>query len=169
MGRRDHDPAAASRPRVARGVVFALLPATWALLFGVAPRAIGRRGANLGWRGGRPAAVNRLGVIPLAIGAAGLGWCLGEHYAPGETAPVSLVPEKLIARGPYRLSRNPMYVCEQAMLLGWTVYYGSPGLLAGAAALGAGMRYAVSREEKTLVSRFGDSWREYASKVPRWL
>ena len=61
-----------------------------------------------------------------------------------------------------------MYVCEQAMLLGWTLYYGSPGLLAGATVLGAGMRYAVSREEQTLVSRFGDSWREYASKVPRW-
>jgi protein-S-isoprenylcysteine O-methyltransferase Ste14 len=62
-----------------------------------------------------------------------------------------------------------MYVCEQTIVLGWTIYYGSPRLLAGMAALGAGMRYAVGREERTLDSRFGDSWREYASEVPRWL
>jgi protein-S-isoprenylcysteine O-methyltransferase Ste14 len=94
---------------------------------------------------------------------------LAVHYAPGETVPVSLVPENLISRGPYRFSRNPMYVCEQALLLGWTVYFGSPGLLFGASALGAGMQYAVGREERTLEERFGDSWREYASRVPRWI
>lgn len=79
------------------------------------------------------------------------------------------MPESRIARGPYRFSRNPMYVCEQAVLLGWTIYFGSPGLLVGMAALGAGMRYAVAREERTLEGRFGDSWRDYASKVPRWI
>lgn len=99
----------------------------------------------------------------------GLGWCLAVHYVPGEDVPVSLVPENLIARGPYRLSRNPMYVCEQMVLLGWTLYFGNAGLLAASMALGAGMRYAVIREERTLARRFGDSWHEYAAKVPRWI
>lgn len=82
---------------------------------------------------------------------------------------MSLVPEHLIAKGPYRVSRNPMYVCEQAVLLGWATYFGSPGLLAVMSVLGAGMRYAVGREERTLEHRFGDAWREYSSKVPRWI
>ncbi|HET6966174.1 MAG TPA: isoprenylcysteine carboxylmethyltransferase family protein [Acidimicrobiales bacterium] len=82
---------------------------------------------------------------------------------------MSLVPDHLIARGPYRFSRNPMYVCEQTVLLGWTLYFGSPSLLAIMSGLGAGMRYAVGREERTLQARFGDSWRDYASQVPRWI
>ena len=61
-----------------------------------------------------------------------------------------------------------MYVCEQAVAVGWTVYFGSPGLLGAMSALGAAMRYAFSREEQTLESRFGDSWPEYTSRVPRW-
>ena len=149
--------------------MFASSVFAWLGLFVAIPLAIGRRGRKLGWRRERPSLVNRAGVVPLGLGAAGLGWCLASHYAPGETAPVSLVPESLIAKGPYRFSRNPMYVCEQTVLLGWTIYFGSPGLLAGMAALGAAMRYAVGREERTLEDRFGDAWRQYASRVPRWI
>lgn len=83
--------------------------------------------------------------------------------------PVSLVPERLIATGPYRFSRNPMYVCEQSILFGWILYFGSPGLGAGATVLGAAMRYAVHREERTMAERFGESWRDYAATVRRWI
>jgi protein-S-isoprenylcysteine O-methyltransferase Ste14 len=158
------------RPRVPQGVAFAFAVSALFGVYGFVPWLIGRRGAKVGWRNGRPSALNRAGLIPLGLGAAGLAWNLAVHFAPGETTvPVSLVPENLISRGPYRFSRNPMYVCEQALLLGWTVYFGSPGLLFGASALGAGMQYAVGREERTLEERFGDSWREYASRVPRWI
>ena len=82
---------------------------------------------------------------------------------------VSLTPEKLISTGPYRFSRNPMYVSEEATLIGWTLYFGSPGLLALSLAVAAAMRYAVSREEETLRERFGESWEQYAAAVRRWL
>jgi len=62
-----------------------------------------------------------------------------------------------------------MYVSEEAVLIGWSLYFGSPGLLGCSVALAAAMRYAVGREEKTLEGRFGESWLEYAAKVPRWL
>jgi protein-S-isoprenylcysteine O-methyltransferase Ste14 len=168
MGGQSEDAELVERPRVTRGVVFGFSVLSWLGIFVLAPWAIGRRGPNVGWRRGRPSTLNRAGLVPLGLGAAGLGWCLAVHYAPGEQVPLSLVPESLIATGPYRLSRNPMYVCEQALLLGWTVYFGSPSLLAGMSALGGAMRYAVAREEKTLAGRFGDSWRDYASRVPRW-
>lgn len=142
---------------------------SWMGLFVLLPVTIGRRGPNFGWRRRSPSVLNRAGAVPLVLGATGLGWCLASHYEPGERVPLSLVPEALIAKGPYRISRNPMYACEQAVLVGWTVYFGSPVLLAGAVCLGGAMRYAVGREEKTLESRFGDSWRDYASKVPRWV
>lgn len=157
------------RPRVGRGAVFAFSVISWFAIFGLVPWLIGRRGRKLGWQGSRPSVLNRLGIIPFGLGVVGLGWCLVAHYEPGDSVAVSLVPENLIAKGPYRRSRNPMYVCEEAVLLGWTIYYGSPELLAGMSALGAAMRYAVGREERTLEDGFGDSWREYASQVRRWI
>jgi len=154
---------------MARSGVFAFSVLSWLGIFGVIPWLVGRRGIRVGWRQGRPSGVNLTGIIPLSIGMGGLGWCLASHFEPGEKVSVSLVPESLIARGPYRRSRNPMYVCEQTILLGWTIYFGSPNLLLGQSALGAAMRYAVGREEQTLGDKFGDSWREYAAQVPRWI
>ena len=169
MGGASQADTVSGRPRLSRGVVFLFSVCAWLVIFVRVPWAIGRRGFKFGWRQGRPSSVNRVGVIPLGLGAAGLGWCLAAHYAPGDEVAVSLVPEELIAKGPYRFSRNPMYVCEQAVLLGWTIYFGSPRILAGQSLLGVAMRYAVSREERTLEDRFGDSWREYASNVRRWI
>lgn len=148
-------------------VVFSIV--SWMIVFGGLPIRIASRGRRVGWGAGRPGPFNRLGLVVLGLGASGLVWCLASHYGPGETVPVSLTPEKLIRRGPYRFSRNPMYVSEEVTLIGWTVYFGSPSLLAFSLGVGAAMRYAVSREEGTLLDRFGESWQQYAASVPRWL
>ena len=107
--------------------------------------------------------------MPLGLGAAGWAWSLANHYEAGGTVPASLLPERLIATGPYKFSRNPMYVSEGAMLFGWALYFGNLRLLARSAAFVGAVRYAVSREERTLEARFGDAWQEYTSDVPRWL
>lgn len=158
-----------SRPRATRAQAVVSSLGSWVAIFAVLPIAIGRRDRKAGWKAGRPGLINRLGVLPLGLGAAGLVWCMGEHYRPGETVEVSLVPENLIASGPYRFSRNPMYVSEQAMLLGWVLYFGSPRVMGCSVALGGAMRYAVGREERTLIEQFGDQWKEYSAKAPRWL
>ena len=169
MGGPLENTGSSTRPRVTRRVVFAFSLLSWLGIFGLVPWLVGSTGRKVGWRLGRPAAVNRVGLVALGAGASGLGWCLTAHYDPGEKVAVSLVPDTLIAKGPYRFSRNPMYVCEQALLLGWAVYFGSPGLVVGMSVLAGAMRYAVAREERTLEGRFGESWREYAAKVPRWV
>ena len=157
------------RPRASRGEVVAFSVGSWLVLFALLPWALGRRGRKAGWRADEPGLLNRTGLLVLAFGAGGLGWCLASHYSPGETIPVSLVPENLIRSGPYRFSRNPMYVSEQLLLLGWAVYFGSPALLGGSGVLAGLMRYAVGREERTLRREFGASWEEYANRVPRWI
>ncbi len=141
----------------------------WLALFFALPMTIGARGSHVGWRDGRSGSWNRLGLVSVSAGTAGLLWCMVAHYRPGTTVKVSLTPEFLIGEGPYRFSRNPMYVCEQAIWEGWAMYFGSPALLASGAVLGGAMHYAVGREEKTLRNRFGSSWDEYANRVRRWL
>jgi protein-S-isoprenylcysteine O-methyltransferase Ste14 len=105
----------------------------------------------------------------MALGAAGLTWCMLEHYPRGETVAVSLVPETLLGAGPYRFSRNPMYVSELTLWFGCSQYGGSPVSLGGGVAFAVLMRYAIGREEQTLVAEFPDEWRDYADRVRRWL
>ena len=148
-------------PRLGRGSALVLSGIASCAAYVALPIAIARDGPRVGWLGGRPGPANRLGLLLVGLGAAGLGWCFVVHYPPGETVAVSLTPERLLASGPYQHSRNPMYVSEQAMLLGWALFCGSPVLLGYNAAIAAVMRQFVRREEQTLEARFGQSWREY--------
>jgi protein-S-isoprenylcysteine O-methyltransferase Ste14 len=158
-----------ARPRVPRPAAWAFSTTAWLVVFALLPVTVARRGRRFGWRNGRPGAVNLVGLVGIGVGAAGWASCVAAQYASRESVPMSLVPETLAASGPYGVSRNPMYVSEQVVVLGWAALFGSPRVLGGAAALAAGMRYAVSREEKTLETRFGDAWDEYAARVPRWI
>lgn len=157
------------RRRVTRPVAIVGSISAWFVLFLVLPVTIARRDRRRGWDEGRSGRWNRLGLVPLGVGTAGLMWCMLAHYRPGETVEVSLTPEVLLGTGPYRFSRNPMYVSEQAVWMGWATYFGSPILFGTGLALGGAMRYAISREERTLRSQFGGLWEEYAERVPRWL
>ena len=79
-------------------------------------------------------------------------------------------PTTLHTDGPYRFSRNPMY-------LGWTLAILGPGffagswLLLGAATLAAVVTHyrVVAGEERFLSERFGDEYETYRRAVRRWL
>jgi protein-S-isoprenylcysteine O-methyltransferase Ste14 len=135
------------------------------------PWLIASFGARHGWVGGAPGAWNLLGAAPMAAGAAWLLWVMPLHL--GRTpARVKLewTPGYLLERGPYAWSRNPMYVGELLLWLGQAILYGSLGVLAGGALLALAMRFgAIPREERALEARFGERYRDYARRVPRWL
>jgi protein-S-isoprenylcysteine O-methyltransferase Ste14 len=119
-----------------------------------------------------PAAIRQAGLGCVGLGAAGLAWSLAQHFkaAPaGGYEVVARAPEYLLRSGPYRFSRNPMYVAELGMWAGWTLLFANP-VLGGATALWAlAMRYAVTLEEAALAARFGDAWQQYAAQTPRWI
>jgi protein-S-isoprenylcysteine O-methyltransferase Ste14 len=119
-----------------------------------------------------PAGVRRAGVGCVGLGAAGLTWSLAQHFkaAPeGGYEVIARAPEYLLRSGPYRFSRNPMYVAELGMWTGWTLLFANP-ILGGATALWAfAMRHSVTLEEQALAARFGDAWRDYTAQTPRWL
>ena len=76
----------------------------------------------------------------------------------------------LVASGPFALVRNPLYLGNIALWVGFTM---SAGLLwfAPVVLLLLGFEYhAIVRWEETLLeSRLGDAYRAYAARVPRWL
>jgi protein-S-isoprenylcysteine O-methyltransferase Ste14 len=117
------------------------------------------------------AGVRAAGAVPLVGGAGLVAWALAGHYrsAPGGSFAFSLTPEYLLEGDPYRFSRNPMYVGELAIWTGWSMLLGSRRVAAAAVLAGVGARRAIAVEERTLESRFGDAWRRYASRVPRWI
>jgi protein-S-isoprenylcysteine O-methyltransferase Ste14 len=98
------------------------------------------------------------------------GWCLllfarqRTGLLPGQ------VTTLLLREGPYRLSRNPLYVGLLALYLGTGLILSSWGVLVLAPAAWAGLWWgAVTPEEKYLAARLGDGYVEYCRAVPRWL
>jgi protein-S-isoprenylcysteine O-methyltransferase Ste14 len=111
------------------------------------------------------------GFIPLGAGVALLMACVREFYVAGRgTLAPWTPPRDLVVTGPYRFSRNPMYVAVLLILIGWAVAFRS-WLLAGyALAVGIGFHLrVVFGEEPWLARTFGDQWARYRARVPRWL
>jgi protein-S-isoprenylcysteine O-methyltransferase Ste14 len=76
----------------------------------------------------------------------------------------------LVTEGPFRYSRNPIYVALTLLYLGvaflvnalWILLLVVPALVV--------IRYGViAREEAYLTRKFGDPYRQYTAQVRRWL
>ena len=160
-----------SHPRsVSRRMAFILVFAVGVPLgHGVAPWAISLLSARRGWDASGPGIWNLVGLLPIALGIAGLVWIAVAAFARTPQRVLLPHPAFLLTSGPYAYSRNPMYVTELALWFGWAVFYGSVGVLIGftifLTVLVSGVRY----EERLLDARFGDAYRAYRSKVPRWI
>ena len=142
------------------------------IVWEVAPWAISLLTTRYGWVAGRPSRWNLLGLIPILVGNIGFIWGLTLHSSesPSEGMEWELDKSYLLMRGPYAISRNPMYLSELTLLFGWVVFYGSLTLVIAFAVWWIFFKfYAVPLEERTLEAHFGEAYREYKNKVPRWL
>ena len=76
----------------------------------------------------------------------------------------------LVAAGIYRLSRNPIYLGDLAVLVAWAVFLAAPWMLAGPVVFMAYIgRFQIAPEERALADRFGEAYRDYRMVVRRWL
>jgi protein-S-isoprenylcysteine O-methyltransferase Ste14 len=113
-------------------------------------------------------AIQIAGGVAFAIGAGLAGWSLlifrraATTTVPGETS------RELVTRGPYRLTRNPMYV---GLIL---AYLGEEGLLAQIWPLlflpvaVAYVNWFVLPVEEAALKTF-DGYSEYRARVRRWI
>lgn len=79
-------------------------------------------------------------------------------------------PKTLIKEGPYRLSRNPIYLALVMLTLASAIGKGSViGLVAAAMLWRILDRRFAQTEETLLVDTFGDEARAYLAQTRRWL
>ena len=114
--------------------------------------------------------VHLVGLIPLIVGSVGLPWCVRDFYIVGKgTLAPWAPPQHLVIVGLYRYSRNPMYVSVMLVLLGWATTFASPELFVYLLCVAAAFHLrVVYGEEPWLARRYGDAWRAYIERVPRW-
>src|SRR5690606_6144986 len=87
-----------------------------------------------------------------------------------EILPASKTNRVLITRGPFRFSRNPMYLGIQLMLIGFAVMLGPLLVFVSTALFFALMHFTfVPFEEEKMHRQFGDSFDVYTRQVRRWL
>jgi protein-S-isoprenylcysteine O-methyltransferase Ste14 len=158
-----------SKWRHARAAV--LLPGTVTVLIPAALLAIGGADIGCGLAGLWP-------VLPVVAGAALVLAGLAVWYATvrlfARAGEGTLAPwdptRKLVVLGPYRYVRNPMITGVLLVLVGEAALFGSPWVLAWAAAF-----FAINAvwfplvEEPGLVQRFGREYEDYQRAVPRWI
>jgi protein-S-isoprenylcysteine O-methyltransferase Ste14 len=152
-----------------------LVPVYWAvgflLVHNVVPWGLSHLSARYGWVKGRPGRGNRLSLLLVAAGLAGVVWTLALHFVrTSQRVRWERTPGYLLIRGPYQFTRNPMYLAELVLWLGWALFYGSVAVFIACVVLWVMMNFvAVPREERELEARFGEAYRDYKRTVPRWL
>ena len=136
---------------------------------------------RFGWTEHGPAAWNILGLFPVVAVALGLAWVLPWGFAQFRKLPpvleldegerlLTATPRVLITDGPFAWSRNPTYLAGIFIWLGWAIFYGSVVMPIWTVVGWMLLNYLkVPQEERGLEARFGEAYRAYQRRVPRWI
>lgn len=112
-----------------------------------------------------------LGGVAAAVGSGLLLWCARDFLVVGQgTLAPWAPPQSLVRVGLYRVSRNPMYLAVSLVLCGWTACFQSRSLMLYSVSMMVVFHLrVVFGEEPWLARRYGEEWRAYCARVPRWL
>jgi protein-S-isoprenylcysteine O-methyltransferase Ste14 len=110
------------------------------------------------------------GIVLVVSAIALVLWAAVLFQRAGTTIKPFQKSSALITRGPYRITRNPMYVGMVSALIGIAVLLGSvaPFLVLPAFAALIQSKF-IRAEEAALERTFGSMFLDYKSKVRRWL
>ena len=112
-----------------------------------------------------------VGVLFIFAGLILAIWTVHLQLTLGKGTPAPWDPAvELVIQGPYRHSRNPMITGALFILIGEALLFQS-WLIAGWFILFwlANLIYIPFVEEVQLEERFGDTYLDYVSQVPRWM
>jgi protein-S-isoprenylcysteine O-methyltransferase Ste14 len=119
-----------------------------------------------------PAAVSAgwLGGAVFVLALALFAWAIITITRAGSNVPTNLPVTSIVDTGPYRFTRNPIYLGMMLGLIGLAIAFDNLWLLVTLVPFFIIIRYGVvAREESYLERKFGEVYRGYRARVRRWL
>jgi protein-S-isoprenylcysteine O-methyltransferase Ste14 len=111
-----------------------------------------------------------LGAMVFVLALALFAWAIVTISRAGSNVPTNRPTTTIVESGPYRFTRNPIYVAMFLALIGLAVAFDSLWLFITLVPFALVIRYGVvAREEAYLERKFGDVYRAYRSRVRRWV
>ncbi|MDF2971510.1 MAG: protein-S-isoprenylcysteine methyltransferase [Microvirga sp.] len=111
-----------------------------------------------------------LGTLVFALALALVAWAIITMTRAGSNVPTNRPTTTIVASGPYRFTRNPIYLGMFLGLIGLAIAFDTLWLLMMLVPFALVIRYGVvAREEAYLERKFGEVYRGYRSRVRRWL
>ena len=165
-------------PRAARSLLHqnrgpgATLPPTLIFVLGYLGALVVHLSAPLRLIEGAPilrALLNVAGVAAAAFGAALLVWAWRTLARERTGIMFQQAATHIVDRGPYRWSRNPMYVAFVAAYIGLALLANTVWPFVVLPLLIVCLdRFVIDREERYLQGTFGEDYRTYCTRVGRW-
>ena len=143
-------------------------PPLWTLIYELIAAAISW---GLGWPKVLSLPQLPLGIALVAIALIPPIWAVVLFRREGtEINPNSITNRKLITSGPYRLTRNPMYLGLVLLSLGVAFCIGAWPMFIAPIAVFATANWAhIPFEEAKMLHQFGPTYQDYLNQVRRWL
>ena len=105
----------------------------------------------------------------IGAGVCLIGWSAYWFWARKTTIHPHHTPDVLLVEGPYRISRNPIYLGMVIICVGVVMYAGNLlGLVPAAGLVWVLHTRFVLPEEAALQAAFGDEGKAYVEKTRRW-
>jgi protein-S-isoprenylcysteine O-methyltransferase Ste14 len=111
------------------------------------------------------------GIIVFIFGIAGSAWCCLDFVFVGLGTPAPFAsPEKLVSKGLYKYSRNPMYLSVLIVVLGEAIIFKSYRTAIYDVLLFILFNmFVILYEEPALKRKHGDTYENYKKSVSRWI
>lgn len=111
-----------------------------------------------------------LGAAVFVLALVLVTWAIMTMTGAGSNVPTNRPTTTIVEDGPYRFTRNPIYLGMFLGLIGLAIAFGTLWLLVMLVPFALVIRYGVvAREEVYLERKFGDVYRGYRARVRRWL
>ena len=108
-------------------------------------------------------------VLCLASGVVGI-WGRVTMSRAGTNVRPNRPVNALVTDGPFRFSRNPLYLSLTVLYLGITLFFDALWPLVTLLPMLAVVHWGIIlREERYLETKFGDEYRAYKARVRRWI
>ena len=145
-----------------------LPPPVWSLVYVLIAAAISWA---LGWPRFPGLPFVPLGIALFVVAWIPPVWAIVLFRREGtEVSPTSLANRKLVTTGPYRLTRNPMYLGLVIVTVGIAIWVGAwPMFIAPIAVFATANWIHIPFEEAKMRRQFGATYDSYVGRVRRWL